>query len=142
VALTLYADTSLLVPLFIRDAFNEAAGRLLSTHRPALLVSDFACAELASAVAMKVRTRQLSLAEAREALATFDGWLASRPPRVETSTADILLAEAHLRRLDLPLRTPDALHIAIAQRREAALATFDVQMAGAARALGVEVIAA
>jgi predicted nucleic acid-binding protein len=41
-----------------------------------------------------------------------------------------------LRRLDLPLKTPDAIHIAIAQRVDATLVTFDWQMAAAARALG------
>jgi hypothetical protein len=49
---------------------------------------------------------------------------------------------AALRRLDLTLRTPDALNIAIAQRVGATLATFDAKMADAARALGTEVAAA
>lgn len=49
-------------------------------------------------------------------------------------------AQALLRRLDLPLRTPDALNIAMAQRVEAALATFDIQMARAARTLGLHVL--
>jgi hypothetical protein len=137
VALTAYADTSLLVPLFARDAFNQAARHFLTTQQPALLVSDFTCAELASAFSKKVRMRELSLAEARQALSTFDGWMATRSPRVETSAADIALAEAHLRRLDLPLRTPDAVHIAIAQRHGASLATFDVRMSDAAKALGL-----
>jgi uncharacterized protein len=44
-----------------------------------------------------------------------------------------------LRRLDVNLRTPDALHIAIAQRLEATLVTFDWGMAAAARPLGMAV---
>lgn len=47
-----------------------------------------------------------------------------------------------LRRLDLNIRTGDALNIAIAQRLEATLATFDGKMAENARALGVPVAAA
>lgn len=140
--LTVYADTSLLVPLFARDAFNERARHFLTAQQPALVISDFACAELVSAFARKTRTRQLTLMEAREALATFDTWLAPQPPRAEISAADVQLAETHLRRLDLPLRTPDALHIAIAQRHGVPLATFDVRMAEAARALGLQVAAA
>ena len=46
---------------------------------------------------------------------------------------------AFLRRLDLTLRTPDALHIAIAQRLAAELMTFDQKMAASARALGTAV---
>jgi predicted nucleic acid-binding protein len=45
-------------------------------------------------------------------------------------------AEAFLRRLDLNLRTPDALNIAIAQRVGALLVSFDEKMAASARALG------
>jgi uncharacterized protein len=37
----------------------------------------------------------------------------------------------------LPLRAPDAIHIAMAQRVGAALVTFDRRMAAAARALGI-----
>ncbi len=44
-----------------------------------------------------------------------------------------------IRRFDLALRTPDALHIAAAGRLSAKLATFDVKMAAAATALGLEI---
>jgi uncharacterized protein len=50
-------------------------------------------------------------------------------------------ADAFLRRLDLPLRTPDALNVAIARRIRAELATFDTGMAKSARALGCQVVA-
>jgi predicted nucleic acid-binding protein len=52
---------------------------------------------------------------------------------------DIAFAESLIRRLDLMLRTPDALNIAIAIRVGATLATFDVRMAEAARKLGAAV---
>jgi predicted nucleic acid-binding protein len=42
-------------------------------------------------------------------------------------------------RLDLTLRTPDAIHIAIARRLDATLVTFDQRMATNARALGMAV---
>jgi predicted nucleic acid-binding protein len=45
-----------------------------------------------------------------------------------------------IRRLDLPLKAPDAIHIAIAQRVNAQLATFDQQMANAAGAVGHTVV--
>jgi predicted nucleic acid-binding protein len=40
-----------------------------------------------------------------------------------------------LRRLDLTLRAPDAINIALAQRARAARATFDEKMAASATAL-------
>jgi predicted nucleic acid-binding protein len=47
-----------------------------------------------------------------------------------------------LRRLDLTLRTPDALNIAIAQRAASVLMTFDEKMAANAHALGTPLVAA
>ncbi|HVH76374.1 MAG TPA: hypothetical protein VM755_15780 [Stellaceae bacterium] len=52
-------------------------------------------------------------------------------------SADIAAADAFLRRLDLNLRAPDAINIAIAQRLGADLMTFDERMTANARALGL-----
>jgi uncharacterized protein len=62
-----------------------------------------------------------------------------RTERIETVTAGVRGAEALPRRLDLNLRTPDALNIAVAQRARVAPATVDDKMASAARTLGAEV---
>ena len=99
-------------------------------------MSDFTAAEFASAVARWVRTRELKETAARSALESFDLWLTRSAQRVEVSPADIAAATTFLRRLDLPLRTPDAIHIAIAQRLGATLVTFDRRMAANAAALG------
>lgn len=138
----LYLDASVLVPLLAADAFTARAYSLLASSSPVLLVSDFAAAEFASALARRVRTAELAADKAQEAFADFDGWTARAARRVETTAADVRAAEAFVRRLDLALRAPDALNIAIAQRQGAALATFDERMAAAARALAVEVVEA
>ena len=92
------------------------------------LVSDFAAAELASAVAGRVRTREFTPDQAGAVFSNFDSWAGRLGPRVHTQASDVIGAEGLLRRLDLPLRTPDALHIAIALRLGATLATFDEQL--------------
>lgn len=57
----------------------------------------------------------------------------------EINTVDVRLADAYVRRFDLALRVPDALHLAIARRLDVALLTLDRRMAAAARELGIAV---
>ena len=126
----------MLVALFTTDPLTARADAFLRERQPAVIVSDFAAAELASAITRRVRTGELGADDARAVFATFDAWTARTAGRAETGAADVAAAAAFLRRLDLTLRTPDALHIAIAQRIAAELLTFDQKMAASARALG------
>lgn len=135
-ALTVYLDASVIVPLFMRDALTDRARQYLRNARPALLVSDLGAAEFSSAVARKVRMGELSTDEAQAAFSTFDIWIASETGRAQISPDDAPMAERFIRRLDLTLRAPDAMHIAMALRLGATLATFDKAMEDSARALG------
>ncbi len=134
-AVSFYLDTSALIALVKPEPLSDRADRFARQHSAGLIVSDFTAAEFASAAARWVRTQELSASEARTALDSFDG-LVTRLQRVEMTPGDLAAATMFLRRLDLPLRTPDALHIAIAQRVGAMLVTFDRQMAASARTLG------
>ncbi len=137
-----YLDASVIVALLTNDPLTARADTFLRASTPVLVLSDFAAAEFASAVARRVRSGEIAVEDARAAFSALDTWAARTTQRVETTAADVKAAEAALRRLDLTLRTPDALNIAIAQRAGATLATFDTKMADAARALGTEVAAA
>jgi predicted nucleic acid-binding protein len=57
----------------------------------------------------------------------------------EIHATDVRLASVYVRRFDLALRAPDALHVAIARRLDVALVTLDRRMAAAAVELGVAV---
>jgi uncharacterized protein len=105
-------------------------------------VSDFAGAEFASVIARRVRMPEVTEQTARIAFAELDAWMSRNTERAETTTADVMAATRALRRLDLTVRTANALNIAITQRICATLMTFDEKMAVAARALGVRVAAA
>lgn len=83
--------------------------------------------------------REIPIEEGRIILSAFDRWAQTAAIEIEISAADIALSTSFLRRLDLPLRTPDAIHIAAALRLEAGLATLDRRTAANARALGLEV---
>jgi predicted nucleic acid-binding protein len=104
------------------------------------LVSDFAIAEFSSGVARRVRMRELTDRDANGVFMNVDAWLSSAVRRVDTTSSDIRSAQHLVRRLDLELRTPDAIHIAIAQRYQAHLLTFDRRQAKAARAVGLRVV--
>jgi predicted nucleic acid-binding protein len=135
---SVYLDASVLVALFTADAMSDRADRILRASKPVVIVSDFAAAEFASAIAYRVRTRLLKAAEAQAVFSHFDVMVARAARRIEMTAGDVAAAAAFLRRLDLTLRTPDAINIALAQRAGAQLLTFDRQMAKAARALDME----
>jgi len=107
-----------------------------------LIVSDFAGAEFASVVARMVRTKELKKTEARALFSKFDNWKLTSAKQMYLEPADVAAAETFLRRLDLTLRAPDALHIAMAKRAGAVLATFDTKMAASAKNLGLDLAGA
>jgi predicted nucleic acid-binding protein len=109
---------------------------------PVLIVSDFGAAEFSSAIARRVRTRELTFEEAHRAFANFDAWSTRETARVHLMAVDITAAENLLRRMNLPLRAPDALHIAMVQRLNAELFTLDAQMAACASVLGTRTMPA
>jgi predicted nucleic acid-binding protein len=141
VAVTVYLDASVLVSLFASDSMTSRADAFLQSQPSVLIVSDFAAAEFASAIARDVRTKTLTADDAKVAFSIFDAWILRETERVHITSADISTAVAWLRRLDLPIRAPDAINIAIAQRVNANLFTFDKQMAENARVLGMNVAA-
>jgi uncharacterized protein len=57
----------------------------------------------------------------------------------EIHAVDVRLAAAYVRRFDLALRAPDALHLAIARRLDIALVTLDRRMMAAASELAAAV---
>jgi len=82
---------------------------------------------------------ELTASEAQATFADFDRWSDSSAQRFVVLPVDMQVARGFIRTFLFNLRTPDALHIAIAQRLGAELATFDERMAECARAVGLPV---
>ena len=135
--MSIYLDASVLVAIFTEDPFSVRADDFLASNTRPVVLSDFAVAELASAIARLVRMGELRVEGARTAFANFDAWVVQIEPRRQIEASDVLRAESFLRRLDLNLRAPDAINIAMAERLGLSLATFDERMLLAARRLGV-----
>jgi predicted nucleic acid-binding protein len=137
---SVYLDASFLVPLFAnQEPLTARANFYIRASTPEVVISDFAGAEFASAIARLTRMGALSAAQSAGLFADFDIWVAQVATRAETTTADVSAAAGFIRRLAFSLRTPDALNIAIAQRTSVGLATFDTRMAESATALGMPV---
>ena len=138
--MSVYLDVNVLVPLFAIDPLTQRADTALRRLHDDLIVSDFSGAEFSAVIARRVRTRDLRADEARTAFANFDTWCARHAKLVSIESADILGATGLMRRLDLSLRTPDAIHMALVQRIDCRLLSFDRTLVSAARALGIAVI--
>ncbi|MCC7268410.1 MAG: type II toxin-antitoxin system VapC family toxin [Caulobacteraceae bacterium] len=138
--MSVYFDASVIVSLFVAsDRFTRRAGDLLASRSDLPVVSDLAVAEFVSAISRLTRVGTIDRSAALHLFDRFDAWRAERTTSAEVSAADIQAADRHMRRLDLNLRTTDAIHIAIAARLGSLLVTFDIRMAESAKALGVEV---
>ena len=137
--MTLYLDTSVIVPLFIDEPWSERAEALFISRSSLHAISDLSEVEFASAVSRRVRAGDIASEAGHAAVADFDAWII-HAQRAVLSAADLAVAKSYLRRFNLPLRTGDAMHIAVAQRIGATLATFDRQMADSAARLGVPVV--
>ena len=138
--MSVYFDVNVVVPLFAVDPFNERAERVAASIEDSASISEFAATEFSSVIAMRVRTRDLGPDEARNAYTNFDNWCALHAQRIEVTNTDIIAATALVRRLDLSLRAPGALHLGIVRRIGARLLTFDKAMASAARKLGITIL--
>ena len=136
-----YFDASILVAIITNDLHSARAEAFLRATSPIPVVSDFATAEFTAVVARRVRNRDLNRREAQHAFANFDRWRQGVGENLDTTAADMRMADAILRRLEHNLRAPDALNIVLAQRVGAMLATFDIGMAKVASALGLAVAA-
>jgi len=134
-----YLDASVLVAMFTDDVMTPRATALIAMAPPPLIVSDFAALEFASAISRIVRMRALSRNTAQQALADLDIWVSRGALRVEIGSGDVGAASGFIRRLDLNLRGPDAMHIALAQRLGATLFTLDAKLKTCAKKLGLAV---
>ena len=140
--MSVYLDANVLVPLFAIDPLTGRAEKALRALHDDLIVSDFSGAEFSSVIARRVRTRDLRAGEARTAFSNFDTWCARHAKHVSIENTDVMGATGLMRRLDLALRTPDAIHIALVQRIGCSLLSFDRILVNAAKALAIRVLRA
>lgn len=135
--MAVYFDTSVLVPLFFNEAGTSAA-RLEIAQEMSPWVSHWTLAEFSSAVAFKLRSAQVDAVTASAARRLFAELVASRLTVVDVLREDFANAAVLCEATPAPgLRTPDALHLAIAQRLGLEMVSFDHALRQAARLQGL-----
>ncbi len=136
--MTAYVDASVAVSLFIDDIHSHRADAWLARQDDQLVLSAWTVAEFSSALAFRRRMGTLDPQDCFAAEAAFDGWISSDQVRhVDVGAGDFAAARQLMRFDTVALRAADALHLAVAMRLGAAMATLDGPLKSAVGAVGL-----
>ena len=138
--MAIYFDASVIVAMLLHEPTSDRVTALFQRRGETFLISDFAAAEVSSAISRRVRMGLDTTADAKKRLDTLDRLKLRLPPILKLEPDDIRVADELVRTFELKLRAPDAIHAAVCLRHNYQLATLDSGLADAARALGVACI--
>jgi uncharacterized protein len=134
-----YVDTSVLVAYYCPEPLSARAESALQASGD-LAISPLVEVELSSAVARKVRNRELRARDAVRILTTFQSHLDQGVyTRVGIDAGHFAKARGWISAFKVPLQTLDALHVAIAEMRGCSILTADAVLAKACAKLKVPV---
>ncbi len=134
----MYLDASALVPMQVDEPTSDVIRKLTIEYDGSLFISSLAAGEFASAMSRLVRMKLFTKEKAELRIGLFDVWTESTTA-VPVANADIIRAASLVRRFDLKLLMPDAIHAALCERHDLTLVTLDERLAEACGLIGVDV---
>lgn len=137
----LYLDTSVFVAAFCDEAMTaRVVGFLHDRADDLLLTSPWTSTEFASAIAFKIRTRQLEPEHRTRLTARFTQFLSTQVKMVTIADNDYQVAARFCDDWASGLRSGDALHLAVASVSAEAIVTLDKGFHRAAQHFGIAAI--
>ena len=134
-----YVDTSILIAYLTPEAGSAAAKAFMLSAGEPLAISSWSELELLSALGVKLRTKQLTDAQAKDVIDVYVRLISPQFRRLAVLDADHRNAAVLLSGWQTTLRAGDALHLAIAAGHSATVFTLDRGMAVAGGILGIPV---
>ncbi len=133
----IYLDTSVLGAIFFREAgAANLVTRLENQRKEKLMISAWTLTEMASIGGIKQRTGAIDANTRQQAIANFQRFASMHLVTVEIDPTDFRTA-AVLIESPAVLRAGDALHLAIARRLGAKIASLDHRLCAATEVLGM-----
>jgi len=136
----IYLDTSIVAPLYWTEALSDTVEELVLSETE-LGLSQLVEVELISALSRRVRMGEISSYDATAIVERFQIDIDSGfYTRITLETIHYHLAREWISRFTTPLRTLDALHLAVASQNNVRLLTADAGLAASAQFLEVDVL--
>ena len=133
-----YVDTSIIVSALTEEVSSEASREWLQAQTPGTMcISQCVITEIHSALALKLRTGQISREQRSRIIAEFRLELLPNLRIADIEAIDFTRAADLVDNDSCVLRSGDALHLAIASRFGLAIATIDKRFKDAAFVLNV-----
>jgi len=134
-----YLDTSVLAPYYCPEPLSEKVEKIVvRADHPC--ISSLTEVELASAISRKIREKNLSPEDGNKIFNQFQTHLKESLYRlIAIEDRHFQTAKNWILQFAVPLKTLDALHLAIAAEGDLTLLTADIQMAKSAKHFGIDV---
>jgi uncharacterized protein len=130
----------MVAPLYWAEALSDTVEELVLSETE-LGLSQLVEVELVSALSRRVRMREISSDDATAIVESFQTDIdRGFYTRITLETIHYHLAREWISRFTTPLRTLDALHLAIASQNNIRLVTADAALAASAQFLGIDIL--